>query len=132
MQLAETQSEHLDVVRGVRFQHRQFVGGLVAVRVHRGPLLAADEPENTKTPHQRTLKSCRKTVGWCQFFSPVVDEEGTGVQRKAFGTRPGQSDGTKKVWRPLEVLHFIGQGVLWEKDGEILYGSYRFVWPNLK
>lgn len=132
VQLAETHGEHLDVVRGVWFQHRQFVGGLVAVRVHRGPLLGAHEPECKDATSvafvltQNSIpcvveiavlnsdhKSCSKT---CLLFSPVVYEEGAGVQRKVFGARPGQSDGTKKVGCPLEVLDFIGQGVHWEKD----------------
>lgn len=63
--------------------------------------------------------------------SPVVYEEGAGVQRKVFGARPGQGDGTKEVWGPLEVLDFIGQGVHWERNGEILYGLC-FVWLSLK
>lgn len=45
MQLAETLSEHLDVVSGVGFQHSQFVAGLVAVSVHNGPLLGANKPK---------------------------------------------------------------------------------------
>lgn len=49
MQLAETLSEHLDVVGCVWFQHGQFVAGLVAVSVHNGPLLGAHEPEGKNT-----------------------------------------------------------------------------------
>lgn len=48
VQLAETLSEHLDMVSGVWFQHGQFVGGLVAVSVHNGPLLSAYEPEDKR------------------------------------------------------------------------------------
>lgn len=46
MQLAETLSEHLHMVGGVWFQHRQFVAGLVAVSVHNGPLLGAHKSED--------------------------------------------------------------------------------------
>ncbi len=49
MQLAETLSEHLDMVGGVWFQHSQFVAGLVAVSVHNGPLLGAHKPEDKNT-----------------------------------------------------------------------------------
>lgn len=52
MQLAETLSEHLDMVGGVWFQHGQFVAGLVAVSVHNGPLLGAYESLKTKTQDQ--------------------------------------------------------------------------------
>lgn len=44
VKLAEALREHLNVVRRVWFQHGQFVGGLVAVRVHGGPLLRTHEP----------------------------------------------------------------------------------------
>lgn len=53
MQLAETLSEHLDVVSGVRFQHSQFVAGLVAVSVHNGPLLGAHKPRDKNTTSLR-------------------------------------------------------------------------------
>lgn len=46
VQLAETLSEHLYVIGGVRFQHSQFVAGLVAVGIHTGPLLCAHESED--------------------------------------------------------------------------------------
>lgn len=49
MQLAQTLSEHFDVVTGVWFQHGQFVAGLVAVSVHNGPLLGAHEPDDKNT-----------------------------------------------------------------------------------
>lgn len=48
MQLAETLSEHFDVVGGVWFQHGQFIAGLVAVSVHSGPLLGTHEPGDKK------------------------------------------------------------------------------------
>lgn len=54
--------------------------------------------------------------------SPVVYEEVAGVQRKVFGAWPGQGDATQEVSCPLEVLDFIGQGVHWEKEGEIPCG----------
>lgn len=67
-----------------------------------------------------------ETFSWCRLQvsngSPVVYEEIAGVQRKVFGARPGQGDGTQEVWCPLKVLDFIGQGVHWEKEGEIWYG----------
>lgn len=44
VQLAEALGENFDLVGGVWFQHRQLVGGLVAVSVHCGPLLGAHEP----------------------------------------------------------------------------------------
>lgn len=44
VQFTETLSEHLDLVRGVGLENSQFVGGLVAVSVHHGPLLGTNEP----------------------------------------------------------------------------------------
>lgn len=50
VQPAEALDHHFDVVRGVWFQDGELVAGLVAVRVHDGPLLGADKSEEKKKP----------------------------------------------------------------------------------
>lgn len=119
VQLAETLSEHLYVIRGVRFQHSQFVAGLVAVSVHTGPLLRAHKSEDkrrdistsTASPRGSCVLSRCTGVLMAEKLLPVVDDEVAGVEGKVLGTRPGQSDAAQKVWRPLEVLDLVGQRV---------------------
>lgn len=48
VQLAETLGQNFDLVGGIGLQHRQLVGGLVAVGVHGRPRLRPHEPEEEK------------------------------------------------------------------------------------
>lgn len=65
MQLSEALSEHLQVVGGVWFQHRQFVAGLVAVGLHDSPLLSAHHPEHIKV---------KKKNKWLNFVNMAEGE----------------------------------------------------------
>lgn len=48
VQLAEALGEYFDMIGGVWFQHSEFVAGLVAMGVHDGPLLSANEPKHKR------------------------------------------------------------------------------------